>query len=375
MIDVPRALVLLASAVATATLVAQGAQAPAWKDASPGRAIVLPADHASHPDYKVEWWYYTGNLDSTDSRRFGYQLTFFRVGIDSAPSNPSRWAVRDLFMAHFALTDANGQQFRFVDRINRSGPGWAGAATDMYRVWNEEWQASRDSGSAHHLVASTKEFGIDLRLDELGGGRRAVLHGDRGYSRKGSTSGNASFYYSLTRMPTHGTVTVGGRAIKVSGLSWMDHEFGTTFLEKEQVGWDWFSLQLDDGRDLMVFQLRRRDGSIDPQSSGTLVEPDRSYRHVALDGGFALEPGRAWTSPGSGGRYPVEWRVRLPRESIDLSVRAVLDDQELRTGLSTGVNYWEGAIDVKGSAKGRPVQGRGYLEMTGYAGRGLDALR
>jgi predicted secreted hydrolase len=156
----------------------------------------------------------------------------------------------------------------------------------------------------------------------------------------------------------------------------MDHEFGTTFLEKDQVGWDWFSLQFDDGRDLMVFQLRRRDGSIDPRSSGTLVEPDGSFRHVTFEDGFALEPGRVWQSASSGGRYPVEWRVRIPRESLDVSVRAALDDQEFVTGQSTGVNYWEGAIEVSGAVKGRPAQGRGYLEMTGYvAGRGLEALR
>jgi predicted secreted hydrolase len=171
-------------------------------------------------------------------------------------------------------------------------------------------------------------------------------------------------------MPTRGTVTVDGRTIDVTGQSWMDHEFGTTFLEKEQTGWDWFSLQLDDGHDLMVFRLRRRDGSIDPRSSGTLVGPDGSFGHISLDAGFALEPGRGWQSPMSGGRYPVEWRVHLPRQAIDLAV-----DQELRTGESRGVTYWEGAIDATGSVKGRPVRGRGYLEMTGYAGPALEALR
>jgi predicted secreted hydrolase len=348
------------------------AQTPLWKDAAPGRAIVLPADHASHPDYKIEWWYYTGNLDSGDARRFGYQLTFFRIGVNPAPENPSRWTVRDLFMAHLALTDANGRRFRFADRINRSGPGWAGASTGTYRVWNDDWHAELAPASVHRLVASTKDFGIDLRLDE---GRPPVLHGEGGYSRKGATPGNASFYYSLTRMPTSGTVTVEGRAIEVAGQTWMDHEFGTTFLEKEQIGWDWFSIQLDDGRDLMAFQLRRRDGSIDPRSSGTLVEPDGSYRHISFASGFTLEPGRIWTSRATGGRYPVEWGVRVPREGIDLNVRPVLDEQELRTGPTTGVNYWEGAVDAIGSVKGRPVRGRGYLEMTGYAGRGLDALR
>jgi predicted secreted hydrolase len=292
--------------------------------------------------------------------------------VEQAPKSPSRWAVRDLYMTHFALTDTAARKFYFADRINRAGPGWAGASTGVYRVWNEGWRAGLESSSVHRLVASTKAFGIDLRLDES---RRAVLHGDRGYSRKGASSGNASYYYSLTRMPTQGTISIDGRTIDVTGESWMDHEFGTTFLEKEQVGWDWLSLQLDDGRDVMVFQLRRQDGSIDPRSSGTVVDPDGNHRHVPLEGGFSLEPGRTWRSAASGGRYPVEWQVRLPREGVDLAVTPVLDDQELRTGQSTGVTYWEGAIDVNGSVKGRPVRGRGYLEMTGYAGRGLDALR
>jgi predicted secreted hydrolase len=361
-----RVLLVLSAALATT------AQTPTWKDAAPGRAVTLPADHASHPEYRIEWWYYTGNLDAADRRRFGYQLTFFRIGVNPAPENPSRWAVRDLFMAHFALTDPAGRQFMFMDRLNRSGPGWAGAESSVYRVWNDDWQAWLDGDAVHRLTAATKEFAIDLRLDE---GRRPILHGDRGYSRKGSEPGNASFYYSFTRMPTRGTVTIAGRTIEVTGQSWMDHEFGTTFLEKDQVGWDWFSVQLDDGRDLMVFQLRRRDGSIDARSGGTLVEPDGSYRTVTLGEGLALQPGRVWTSPLSGGRYPVEWRVRIPREALDLAVTPVLDDQELRTGVSTGVNYWEGAIDVRGTLFGRPVRGRGYLEMTGYAGRGLDALR
>ena len=362
-------LAALAAAAAAATLLAQ---TPVWKDAAPGRAIVLPADHASHPDYRIEWWYYTGNLDAPDGGRFGYQLTFFRVGVDPAPTNASRWAVRDVFMTHLALTDVGGRRFRFVDRLNRAGPGWAGAATDAYRVWNEQWRAALEPGGVHRLAAATKDFGIDLRLDE---NRPAVLHGDRGYSRKGTSPGNASYYYSLTRMPTRGTITIDGRIVDVAGESWMDHEFGTTFLEADQVGWDWFSLQLDDGRELMIYRLRRPDGSADARSSGTLVEPDGSYKHISIDSGFVLAPGRTWTSSASGGRYPVEWHLRLPREAIDLDVVAAIDDQELRMGLSTGVTYWEGAIDVRGTVKGRPARGRGYLEMTGYAGRGLEALR
>ena len=236
----------------------------AWKEAAPSRRITLPADHASHPEYKLEWWYYTGNLDGGGGR-FGYQLTFFRIGVDPAPANPSRWAVRDLYMTHLALSDVNGHKYQFTERMNRSGPGWAGAETNRYHVWNETWQATIDAGGVHHLQAQTPAFAIDLHLEEK---RPPVLHGEHGYSRKGAAPGNASHYYSLTRMPTHGTITVDGRAIEITGLSWMDHEFGTSFLEPEQIGWDWFSIQLDDGRDLMIFQLRRADGSIDPRSSG-----------------------------------------------------------------------------------------------------------
>ncbi len=238
-------------------------------------------------------------------------------------------------------------------------------------MWNEDWQASLEAGSAHHLVAASETFGIDLHLGES---RPPVLHGDRGYSRKGAAPGNASHYYSLTRMPTRGTLTLEGRQIAVTGQSWMDHEFGTSFLEPQQVGWDWFSVQLGDGRDLMIFQMRRSDGSIDPRSSGTLVEPDGTFTAIAFESGFRLEPGRVWTSRVSGARYPVAWRVRAPASNIDLAVTAALDDQELHTEQSSGISYWEGAIDVTGSVKGREVRGRGYLEMTGYAGPAMGNL-
>ena len=249
--------------------------------------------------------------------------------------------------------------------MNRAGPGWAGASTDTYRVWNEDWQAALESPGVHHVEASGPGIGIDLRASDA---RPPVLHGEGGYSRKGSAPGNASHYYSLTRMPTAGTITIDGRSIPVTGQSWMDHEFGTSFLEAGTVGWDWFSVQLEDGRDLMIFQLRRADGSIDPRSSGTLVEPGGTYASFTLDRGVTLEPGRIWTSPTSGGRYPVAWGVHLPGRGVELSVTAALDDQELHTEQSTGITYWEGAIDVAGQVRGRAVKGRGYLEMTGYAG-------
>jgi len=342
----------------------------AWKSAAPGRAIVLPADHASHPDYKLEWWYYTGNLDGASGERFGYQLTFFRVGVDPAPANRSRWAVRDLFMTHLALTDINGRRHLFTERLNRSGPGWAGAETGQYRVWNQEWEARLD-GTRHRLTAvgsssdrTPLRFGIDLTLDET---QPPALHGDQGYSRKGTDPGNASHYYSLTRMPTRGSVTVDGKTVPVTGLSWMDHEFGTSFLEPGQIGWDWFAIQLSDGRDLMLYRFRRSDNVADPRSSGTLIDARGLAVPVSLVD-VRLEPGRTWTSPVSKASYPVAWRVSLPRERLDLQIAAVLDAQELRTTESTDVTYWEGAIDVRGTADGKPVTGRGYLEMTGYSG-------
>jgi predicted secreted hydrolase len=359
-----------AAALGLAGLTLAG-QAPQWKEAALGRPIVLPADHASHPDYKLEWWYYTGNLEAAGAQRFGYQITFFRIGVDPAPANRSRWAVRDLYMTHLALTDISGKHYQFTERVNRAGPGWAGASTATYHVWNEDWQAALQAGGVHRLQGKGPGFAIDLRATE---DRPAVLHGDRGYSRKGSAAGNASHYYSLTRMPTRGTVTVDGRVIDVTGLSWMDHEFGTTFLEPEQIGWDWFSIQLTDGRDLMIFQLRRADGSIDARSSGTLVERDGTTVPVTWESGFRLEPGRRWTSPVSGSQYPVTWKVRVPGRDLTLDVAAALDGQELHTEQSTGVTYWEGAIDVAGSIHGQAVQGRGYLEMTGYSGAPMGLL-
>jgi predicted secreted hydrolase len=341
-----------------------------WRQALPGYSLQFPRDHASHPDYKIEWWYYTGNLAAPDGRRFGYQLTFFRIGVELRPANPSRWAVRDLFMAHLAVTDISGENYRFTERINRQGVGWAGAATDRYHVWNEDWEVQLDRSGRHRLRAVEGGIGVDLELEP---GKPPVMHGERGVSQKGSQPGNASYYYSLTRMPTRGTLLVNGVQVKVEGISWMDHEFGTSFLETEQTGWDWFSLQLEDGTDLMLFQLRRVDGSRDRHSSGTVVDPSGQGVPINIKD-FKLEPGLLWRSPSSGARYPIEWRVSIPSRGLDLKIRAALPDQELRSGQSTGVTYWEGSIEVSGEHHGRPVQGRGYLEMTGYAGSPMGTL-
>ena len=362
---------LLAAALIPCLLAATG-WTQTWRQAQSGYRLQLPRDHASHPDYRIEWWYYTGNLADGNSRRFGFQLTFFRVGVRNRPENPSRWAVRDLFMAHLALSDLETGGFRFAERLNRAGPGWAGASTETYRVWNENWEAGLGSDGRHRLRARDEDFGIDLELEP---GRKPLLHGQAGLSRKGAQEGNASHYYSLTRMPTRGRIWIEGRKFEVSGLSWMDHEFGTSFLEPEQTGWDWFALQLDSGQDLMVFQLRRSDGLLDPHSSGTLLDVSGKARTLGRSD-FSLEPVRTWRSPHSGARYPIQWRLSLPGQRLSLTVTAAQPDQELRTPRSTQVTYWEGAVVVTGSHGADPITGRGYLEMTGYAGQSMgDVFR
>ena len=345
-------------------------QSDGWQRANLGYRFQFPRDHANHPGYKLEWWYYTGNLSAADGRAFGYQVTFFRVGVEPAPINPSRWAVRDLFMAHFAVTDIGGGRFRFAERLNRAAIGWAGTENDRYRVWNENWAASLDADSRHHLQADAPGMAVTLQLES---GKPPVDEGINGLSQKGTTEGNASHYYSLTRMPTIGTLTLNGKAIPVRGLSWMDHEFGSSFLEEGQQGWNWLALQLDDETEIMLYEFRRSDGARDSHSGGSAI--DRTGRRIPLRvGDFGMEVERRWTSARSGATYPIYWKVRIPAQGLDLRVRAVVPDQELVTTRSAGLTYWEGAVVVDGGRSGHAVGGRGYLEMTGYAGTGMSAV-
>lgn len=340
-----------------------------WREAEPGYQYSFPRDHASHEPYAIEWWYYTGNLATKEGRRFGYQLTFFRVGVAREPLNASRWALRNLYMAHFAISDIEQESFHSSERLNRAGVGWAGAETATYRVWNEDWEARLD-GRDHVLSARDGDNQLTLRLAPL---KPEVIHGQSGISQKGPSEGNASHYYSLTRLQTAGRLVVGGLAFDVEGSSWMDHEFGTSFLEEEQVGWDWFSIQLDDGRDLMLFEIRRRDGSVDPRSSATLIEADGRATHVPF-GEFSLAAGQTWRSSKSPATYPLSWAIDMPRHGLRLNVKAAFEDQELRTTDSTGVTYWEGSVAAEGAAGGKRVRGLGYLEMTGYTGQSMGAI-
>jgi len=323
------------------------------------RPLSFPLDHGPHPDFRTEWWYYTGNLRTAAGRHFGFQLTFFRVALaPGAVVRASAWATRQLYFAHFAVTDTAGGRFHAVTRSSREALGLAGASASPFRVWIEDWSAEGD-GSSARLRASDGAVALDL---ELSAAKPVVAQGDRGLSRKGPEPGNASFYYSFTRMPARGIVRLGRETLEVSGEAWMDREWSTSALAPGVQGWDWFALQLDDGRELMFYLLRRRDGAIDPFSAGTLVAADGTTR--------ALEPGEVrvetlahWTSPRSGVRYPARWRLSVPSAALRLELEPRLADQEL----IVGTRYWEGAVAVTGSAAGGPIAGQGYVELVGYA--------
>ena len=334
------------------------------------REFRFPADHGPHPELRTEWWYYTGNLATAQGRRFGFQLTFFRSALaPEMPERSSAWATRQAWLAHFTVSDVDGGDFHSSERWSRGAAGLAGAQARPFRVWVKDWSAASPegpagpagpAGDAMRLRASQGEIGIDLALEP---GKPPVLQGERGLSRKSAEPGNASYYYSLTRMPTTGTVRVENEKFAVAGDSWMDREWSTSSLGRDQIGWDWFALQLTDGWDLMLYRLRRKDGGVDPASSGTLIAPDGSSRPLAL-ADFRIEGSGEWRSPRSGARYPARWRVQIPGEGLDLQVLPLLADQEL----DVSFRYWEGAVGIEGTRRGRPVRGRGYVELTGYAG-------
>ena len=342
-----------------------------YRLALPNYHFQFPRDHFSHPEFQTEWWYYTGNLRTAQGRRFGFELTFFRQAVDREPA-ATVWDLKDIWMAHLALSDIDGAQFLHSERFNRTGPEIAGADLQQARVWNGNWQTqwtfdpSIPGGSAQKLQAVTDRFSLALSLKVE---KPPVINGTDGVSQKAAGAGHASHYVSFTRLDTNGTITLDGKRYVVDGNSWMDHEFFSHQLEAKQSGWDWFSLQLADRSELMLFRIRRSDGTIDPYSAGTFVDAQGRNRHLSA-GDFTLTPGKTWTSGASGGRYPVEWSIVVPGLGFNATVRTPLARQEM-TG---STNYWEGAIDIDATRLGRRLSGVGYLEMTGYAGRmvGLD---
>lgn len=338
------------------------AQARTYRQALPGYKYEFPRDHGSHEDFKTEWWYYTGHLQSESGKNYGYELTFFRQAVEHDSSIKGN-APRNIYLAHFAMTDKTTGKFEYFEKMSRSGLPVAGAESGLLAVHNQGWSAEQ-LGDKFVLRADAEGKGIRLLLTAAKG---PVIHGKDGVSQKASCKGCASHYYSMTRLKTEGIVIADGKHERVtSGWSWMDHEFGSNQLTDEQIGWDWYSVQLDNNSELMIYVMRRRDGSIDKNSSGTIIGADGGVIHLAKDD-FSIKAKSRWTSPKSKGVYPMGWSIEVPKHKIKLVLDPTIEEQELITKRSTGVTYWEGSANISGDVDGKPVKGQGYVEMTGYA--------
>ena len=331
--------------------------------------LTFPLDHGAHPQYQTEWWYFTGNLADDEGHEYGFQFTIFRSALTpSMPERASDLATNQIYMAHFAVTDGPGNVHHSFERFSRGAGGLAGATGEPeLAIWLEDWRVTRSAPDTMRIQAQTaneegEPVAIDLHLRET---RPPVLHGDAGLSQKGPEAGNASYYYSLVGLETSGSITTGGRTLAVTGQSWMDHEFGTSALSANAVGWDWFSVQLENGAALMLAQIRTVEGGAIGEFEGTLLLADGSQARITNED-FTLEVLDEWTSPTTGIVYPALWRLRAPAYALDLEITPLIRDQEMKVSYV----YWEGAVNASGSMAGEAVNGRGYVELTGYGNIG-----
>lgn len=337
------------------------ADSPGFARANSIREFTFPRDHGTHPEFATEWWYFTGNLESTDRRRFGFELTFFRYALSAAEvTRASAWKANQAWLAHFTLTDVENQEFFMDERIGRGALNIAGAAADRLDVHVRDWSASMtNSDTAIILVADSDEAGISLELSDLA---PIALHGEDGLDRKGAADGNASYYYSIPRMSVTGSIRLPDSAmVEVHGSAWMDREWATSSLEDGVEGWDWFSLQLSDDSNLMLYRLRNADGSINPFSTGTVMYPDGHTIRLAADA-IQYSVLDQWTSPSSGVTYPLEWLVTIEEINLNLHIMPLMENQEFNLGL----RYWEGAVSAAGTLDASEVSAVGYLELAGY---------
>jgi predicted secreted hydrolase len=383
-----------------------------WRLALPGYRYEFPRDHFTHPDFKTEWWYFTGHLADDRGNRFGYELTFFRQGLrppSTRNGETSRFLVNDLKFAHFAITDLSAGQFHFQQKLSRGAFGEAGftpfpssdlpssvspssssastlrspisaapspSPVSAFRspvsavsglrfpvslAWLDGWSLEWLGGDSFAIHAKGEGTALDLHLSSA---KPWVIHGENDISQKANGAGHASHYYSGTRMVSEGRLTVGGKTVKVSGESWFDREWATNQLAPGQAGWNWFSIQLDDTTELMLYQMRNTDGSVDPNSSGTFIARDGAAEHLRRDD-YQLTPESFWTSPSTHARYPIAWKLSIPRLGVELRITTPLAKQEL---VVKPIVYWEGLIDADGVRSGTKARGQGYMELTGYAG-------
>lgn len=318
------------------------------------RVFKFPDDFGPHPEFQTEWWYYTGNLSDKSGREFGYQLTFFRRALSpNQLDRESSWSTNQIYFAHFALTDVARGKFYSSERWSRAAAGLSGAQANPYRVWLDNWsvEASDDS---YILKAQEGNISINLVMKPL---KPEVLQGNEGLSQKSGAPGNASYYFSQTRIESEGKVLIGDKRFSVSGLSWLDREWSTSALSQDQEGWDWFSIQLDDGREIMLYQLRLKDGSVDPFSSGSLVGINGTVVNLKKDD-FEIEVVDTRKSTETETVYPSEWQISIPKYSININVIPLINNQEILLSFI----YWEGAVKVTGDN----LSGKGYVELTGY---------
>lgn len=387
------AVVAMAAVGALATLGPRSSREPAgpaasadgWRRAGPGHPWSFPRDHYAHPGFRTEWWYLTGHLGDRDAppgaEPCAFQFTLFRIGLDPAwtpgaadgDSSTSAWRAANLVMGHAAVTDPAAGRHAFSEALWRAAGGLGGFGTpgDTLLAW---CLAPPGTAATWSLSLVDGTFGVRARDERRGLAfdlvcatpAEPVLQGPGGFSPKDATGRAGSLYYSLPRLAVEGTLRRGDRDVPVTGTAWLDREVFTSTLAEGQSGWDWVSLQLDDGRDLMLYRLRRADGAVD-FALGSVSAPGAAPRPLPA-ATWTLEPLATWTSAATGATYPVDWRLRVPGEGIDLELRAVLADQE-NVSARTGVHYWEGAVRALVPAgapgAGRP-QGRGFVELTGY---------
>ncbi len=378
---------LLGTIVGVASLgLAEGSAPDDWQRALPGAVYTFPADHEIHPDFKTEWWYFTGTLHTGAGKEYGYELTFFRQGALSpalqasrqtlAPDVRSRFVQNDFKFAHFAVSELSAGRFHFTQKISRGVFGEAGfdrasGAAGGRLAWIDDWSLRPQPDGSWKISAkvdSPDAMSIDL---EVVPAKVPVIEGTEGVSQKAAGPGNASYYYSFTRLKTTGTLTVGNdKAQPVKGESWFDHEWASNQLAQDQIGWNWFCFQFDDQTELMLYAMRRRDGTVDPVSSGTWVAADGQVEHLK-SGAFTVRPTRTWHSKQTDAVYPVAWQVEVPSHRLSFAVEPRFDAQEL---VLPPISYWEGAIRADGHRGDQALKGHGYMELTGYAGA-LRALQ
>ncbi len=345
---------------------------PVYESIQRQRPVVLPRDHYAHDDYQTEWWYYTGTLDAEDGRTFGFELVFFKRRTENdfylGIPVPGRWLSNPAHLAHFAIADPQRRELYYRERMGRDyrmSNGFAGARSDAYHVWLHDWSV-REIDGAHVLSAVTRVYNFQVSLRSP---KPPVLHGEDGYFVKDVTANgvHGTYYISYTHLVGDGVLYIKGKPLAVKAKAWMDHEYGTHQLSPQQVGWDWFSLRMKDNSELMVYLLKQADGRHSSFSKATYVRPDGSVVRLNYED-LVVEPGRAWRSPReNGGRYVLEWVIRIPKLNAVYRVTPVFDDSEIDSAMSTNVRYWEGMIRVQAEVDGQPVAGNGYMEICGSA--------